>query len=148
VPKVNYSNFHAVEATRWTNAYMTEKVTGLQELGFGDNLKIADARSGIILEGLTIGNGRGSAHINLTLSDGIEYLHLAIFDQLKTKVAKGAIYYKINQWTASITLTEVTKTMIENKLKPCINITHPNGGQIKTDLERIVSVLFQGCKDA
>ena len=146
MPKVNYSMFHGVEATRWDTAYMTANVNGLTVLGF-DDLKIVDVRSGILLDGLSVGGNRGSAHINLTLHDGIEYLHLTIFDQSKTNLAKAAIYYKISTWGASITLESVTKTMIDGKLKNCTNNAHPDSGAIKLDLQKIVSVLFAGCKD-
>jgi len=154
MPKVNYSAYQAVEALRWTSLHMTANAIGLTYLTIGD-LKIADARSGIILEGLKIGT-TGSAHVNLTLSDGIEYLHLSIFDKANTKVdkknvTKAAIYYQITEWPTApntIKLSRVDKCPIDGTL---VNIKgkayHTRESDLKRDLQIILATLFVGCKD-
>ncbi|MBW4689055.1 MAG: hypothetical protein KME40_29185 [Komarekiella atlantica HA4396-MV6] len=144
MPKVNISAYQKVEKIRWTKEYMDENLNNLKIIKI-DDLTIADARSGIILEGLDLGTD-GTAHINLTVPDGIEYLHLSIFDKKNTGQTKAAIYYQIASWDKDIKLTKVEKTYIDGKMTKITNSQYNQEPLLKQDLEKILTVLFEGCK--
>lgn len=161
MPKVNMALF-AQQGDfngRWTNIYMTTPPLNLTKLSI-DELKWSCGSGRYFLEGVGIQNSKsGTITIDLNISASFEYFHINIFGESDNITipgskyggagdkTKGAIYCVLSEWNGDIKVKQSDKDFIDGKLKNVSSCNHPDKAIILQDVGRILSRLFQGCKD-
>ena len=157
MPEVDSTPFYQVAAGRWVN----NLATGLKHLDVSDLDAFATDRQHMsgeqaFFDGIKTRTG-GKCHLSVPLSD-FDVFHIAILDQRLTGATKVHVYFRITKWQINnvganwISLEVVEKPKMGEKEgsggKKTTAKSHKfsSRGEVKADVERIVSVLFANCK--